>query len=86
MPFLLPGGVGRILWREIRGCSEEAAWRRKKTGPGVLSWLTCGDGPALYFVCPPSKVSKGFDTAFQVDEKGMKERLPCVHRFQGLQS
>lgn len=52
---------------------------------GVLPWLTCGDGLALNFVCPPCKVPEGFDTALQVNEKGMKERLPCVHRFQGLQ-
>lgn len=52
---------------------------------GILCSFTCGDGPALYFVSPPCKISEGFNTALQIDEKGMKERLPRVHRFQGLQ-
>ena len=69
-------------------------WRKAKTrsppkrpAPRLRAphWLTCGDGPALYFVCPPCEVSEGFDTTLQVDEKGMKERLPRVHGLQGLQ-
>lgn len=51
----------------------------------ILGRLTCGDGPALDFVCPSGKISEGLNTAFQVDKKGMKEGLAGVHGLQGLQ-
>lgn len=47
--------------------------------------LTCGNGPALDFICPPGEISEGLNTALQVHKKGMKEWLASVHGLQRLQ-
>lgn len=46
--------------------------------------LTYRQTLAVDLVGPACVVTKGFDAAIQVDEEGLQEGLPCVHRLQGL--
>lgn len=86
---MLPCGERAVCKRPQGKCLEGGGDRFPQQTQGklqsILGRLTCGDGPALDFVCPSGKISEGLNTAFQVDKKGMKEGLAGVHGLQGLQ-
>lgn len=69
-----PRNQHAALWG--KGCVQEAPGEalggRRRQIPqqtqgrlqSILGRLTCGDGPALDFVCPSGKISEGLNAAF----------------------